>query len=447
MPERRIDSKTITIFWVPLLLTWFMMSIEGPLVSAIIARLGDMKFNLAAYGVAVSIGFIVEAPIVMILSAVVALAKGRESFSKLRKFLFTLNIGITLAMLFILIPPVFRFISRSLLHLPIEIEHLTYIATALMLPWGPAIGYRRLYQGILISNNQTRKVTYGTLFRLGGMAFSAFSLAAFTNLPGAFVGTASLSAGVVLEAIATRMMASGAREKIMSVTNEASSLRYSFIARFYYPLVLTSLIHMGVRPAVVFFLGQAPHAIESLAVFPVINSFVFIFSCVGVSILEADLALMGEKNQNYPVLRRYSYMLTLICSLIFAAVAFTPLSGVWFQTVSGLSDELTVFAILPVMLMLFIPPSAIIMSLQRAVMMKIKETKPIQNATIIEAIGVILPLYIMIYYFGVTGIVAASIAMVAGRIAANSYLFHRQRKAEREGRFGPFLTETPQDKL
>ena len=44
--------RRILTFWLPLLATWQMMSIEGPFLAAIIARLPDVKYNLAAYGVA-----------------------------------------------------------------------------------------------------------------------------------------------------------------------------------------------------------------------------------------------------------------------------------------------------------------------------------------------------------------------------------------------------------
>ena len=62
------------------------MSIEGPFLSAIIARMVDPKFNLAAYGVAFSFALIVEAPVIMLMSASTALVKDYHSFKKLRNF-------------------------------------------------------------------------------------------------------------------------------------------------------------------------------------------------------------------------------------------------------------------------------------------------------------------------------------------------------------------------
>ena len=49
--------------------TWLMMSLEGPFLAAVIARLAEPKHNLAAYGVAFALAILVEAPVIMMMSA------------------------------------------------------------------------------------------------------------------------------------------------------------------------------------------------------------------------------------------------------------------------------------------------------------------------------------------------------------------------------------------
>jgi hypothetical protein len=102
-----LTYRKIFIFWVPLAATWLMMATEGPFLAAIIARLADPKYNLAAYGVAYSFGVLIEAPIIMIMSASTALVRDRDSYLKLRNFTFTLNGICTLIMIFFVLPPVF----------------------------------------------------------------------------------------------------------------------------------------------------------------------------------------------------------------------------------------------------------------------------------------------------------------------------------------------------
>ena len=138
MPQ--ISYKKIFRFWVPLAATWLMMSLEGPFLAAVIARLAQPKYNLAAYGIAFSFALIVEAPIIMILSASVALVAGNDSLCKLRRFTYALNSIITAGMVVCLIPPVFYFIAQDLIGLPRDIVRVTYVTCFILLPWPSAIG-------------------------------------------------------------------------------------------------------------------------------------------------------------------------------------------------------------------------------------------------------------------------------------------------------------------
>ena len=64
-------------------------------------------------------------------------------------------------------PPVFRFVTGALMGLPPEVARLVHVATAILIPWPAAIGYRRFYQGILVRHGLTRRVAYGTVRAAG----------------------------------------------------------------------------------------------------------------------------------------------------------------------------------------------------------------------------------------------------------------------------------------
>ena len=96
---RRGPSLTFVLwFWLPLAATWLMMSVEGPYVAAIIARMPEAAFNLAAYGVAFSLAWLVESPIMMLLTAANSLVSDRPSFLALRRFTYRLNAIVTAVM-------------------------------------------------------------------------------------------------------------------------------------------------------------------------------------------------------------------------------------------------------------------------------------------------------------------------------------------------------------
>ena len=407
-----------------------MMSVEGPLLAAIIARLTDPKFNLAAYGVAFSFALIVEAPVIMMLSASTALVKDWASFLKLRNFTFILNGVLTLLLLVLIIPSIFYFITKTLIGLPQNVADLTHLAMIVLIPWPGAIGYRRFYQGILIRNNLTRRVAYGTIIRLFTVLTTSFSLFLIGDLPGVVVGAAALSSGVLLEGIASRFMVHSVLKKLKTYPseNDTELLSYMSIAKFYYPLALTPMIALGIHPIITFFMGQSKFSLESLAVFPVINSLVFIFRALGLSFQEVAISLMGEKGEGYIPLRTFTIILGISVVVTLSLIAFTPLSPLWFSKVSGLSKELTQFAKFPTQVFSIMPGLTVLLSFQRALLVYYRKTPPVTWATIIEFGGIIVILFVTLKYFDVTGVLAAVSALVIGRIAANIYLFLMDRK-------------------
>lgn len=409
----------------PLAATWLMMAAEGPFLAAVIARMIEPKINLAAYGVAYSLAIIVEAPIIMIMSATTALYKNKDSFLKLRNFTYSANALITLFMLILVIPPVFFYFAESIIGLPHNVAELTHAATIVFLPWPAAIGYRRLYQGILIKNDKTKKVAYGTIVRLITMAVVAVILYFLDIFDGVVVGAAALSLGVVAEAIASKIMCRTIIKEIKAredIYEGQEPLTYKGIYKFYYPLALTSIISLAVHPMVTFFMGNARMSIESLAVLPVINSLVFVFRSVGLSYQEVTIALMGENFLQYKKLRNFAVLLGAITVIILYTIAFTPLAEIWFHKISGLSIELTEFAILPLQIIALMPALTVVINFQRAVLIYAKSTSPLSIATTIEVIGIILVLFLTIKVFDFVGVIAAVLGFVFGRISANLYI-------------------------
>lgn len=401
-----------------------MMAFEGPFLAAIIARLPDPKFNLAAHGVAVAFAILVEAPVIMLMSASTALVEDEDSFRKLRRFSYTLNALVTGGMILLVVPPVFSIVAQTLIGLTDEVARLTHGALLLLLPWPGAIGYRRFFQGLLIREGKTRLVAYGTVLRLTTMTGTAIVLFGVQALPGAYVGAAALSVGVCAEALASRLMARRTVRDILSTrgTGEREPLDYRRILEFYYPLALTSVIGLMVPPMLTFFMGRARAPVESLAVFPVVNSLAFVFRAFGLSYLEVAIALLGRKHEHAKELGRFALGLGLAASVALAFIAFTPLATIWFETVSGLTPDLAGFAILPTQIFVLMPALSVLLSFQRAVLVRGNFNRPITWATVLEVVAIALLFVGLSTGFEMTGVTAAVIAFTGGRLAGNGYL-------------------------
>jgi hypothetical protein len=424
MSDATLTQGRIFRFWLPLAATWLMMAVEGPFLAAMIARLAEPVYNLAAYGVAFSLALVVEAPVIMLMSAATALARNRLSYIRLRTFTHALNGTVTVVMGFMLLPAVFDAIAEGLIGLPIEVASRTHIALLILLPWPAAIGYRRLYQGVLIRHGLTRRVAYGTVVRLVAMFGTAFLLTLPAGLEGAWVGAAALSAGVISEAVVSRLMVGGTLRQLMATAGEATGAASSWVAltRFYYPLALTTLLSLGIHPVVTFFVGNSRMSLESLAVLPVIGSLVFIFRSFGLAYQEVVIALIGDEHEGYRALRRFAILLGTGVAVCLSLIAWTPLAGIWFRGVSGLTGELAVFALTPTRILSIIPGLTAILSFQRAVMVVRGTTNGITWATIIEVVGTVVILWISISFFDAIGAIAAATALLIGRIGANVYL-------------------------
>lgn len=418
--------------WMPLEAAWLLMAAEGPFVAAVLARLAEPTLNLAAFGVAFAFAMLFESPIILIMSASTALVEDRDSYLKLQRFTFALNAIITLALALFLLEPVFHGVTGALMGLPSGVVDLAHPACALLLPWPSAIGYRRFYQGILVRNNLTRRVAYGTSIRLSAMGGVALLLALGTPLPGALVGTAALSAGVVMEALASRYWARETVRKLLGTENvRREPLTYAAIRRFYLPLALTSILSLGVNPLVSFFLGRSRMPLESLAVMPVVNSLVFVFNTAGLTYQEVAITLAGAGAETHRHLKRFALILAGSTSGALFLLALSPLLGLWLVHVAGLTRDLAAFAVLPVTLMTLQPALTVALGFQRALLVTVRTTRPISWATGIEVAGIALVLLLLTQGAGWVGAVAAACAVVVGRALAALYLVPKtlRRKA------------------
>ena len=425
MTRPELTYKRIFSFWIPLAGTWLMMAVEGPFLAALIARLPAPTENLAAFGVAFAFGIIIESPVIMLMSASTALVEDRRSYLALRRFAYGLSAILTAVQLLVLVPPVFDRIALGLLDLPAPVARLTYVGLALLLPWTPAIGYRRFRQGLLIRYNLTQWVAYGTIIRLTTMSLTAFVVSRLPSIEGVYVATAALSGGVVAEALASRVMTRPVVRQLLEEDSPGGSnggLTLGDILSFYTPLALTSLLAMAVQPLVTFFMGQSRAALESLAVLPVIHGLTFLFRSLGLSYQEVGIALLGERGQHYERLRNFAVGLALGAAACLAVIAFSDLGTLWFHRVSGLSPELTRFALVPTKILAILPALSVWLSFQRSVLVHARFTAPITWATMVEVSGVALVLMLAIHGLGLIGAIAASAAIVVGRVAGTLVL-------------------------
>lgn len=428
-----LTAGRVARFWLPLEATWLMMAAEGPFVAAIIARLADPKENLAAFAVATALAWIVESPIIMMLSASNALVRDGVAYRKLRKFSTVLNIAVTAVMAALIAPPVFDLIARGLMGLSPDVAGLAGRSMIFLLLWPGAIGFRRFYQGILISHGRPQAVTWGTVIRLAAMAATGLTLALVFRLPGASVGAGALGIGVIAEAAASWFMARPTVRRLRRQPDAdcdfGRGLTQASVLRFYVPLALTSVMSFFINPLTTFFLARGRMPLESLAVLPVVTGLAFVFRTVGIAMQEVVIALAGEGQSNLRLLARFTLRTGAAATALFGLFVFTPLATVWYGTVSGLSPELTAFALLPGALLVLLPLLESVLSYERGVLVRSHKTTPISVAVGVQLAVTCAIFALLLLVLKMVGAVAVGPALTAGYASGVAVLLvHKTRK-------------------
>lgn len=417
-----LTGARIFRMWVPMAATWIMMSVEGLLVAAVVARLAEPTVNLAAYGVAFGFALIIEAPIIMILSASTALCRDRDAFYALRRFARRLNLGLTLLVVAVVVSPLYPYVAETWMRLSPEVCHLSRISLLVLLPWPAAIGYRRFYQGVMIRHGHTRRVAYGTTLRLVGMAVTAYLLRD-SPLPGAVVGAAALSVAVVLEAAATRLMAVDCVRVVLRETRVGEPLTQRGIFRFYWPLLVSSVIALALHPLVNLFLGHSRLPLESLATYPVVTALSFVFRSMGLSYQEVAIALMDGSRQRFHALLRFAVWVGLGAAAAQGLIAFTPLAARWFGTVGALTPDLVDLSVPALRILAAMPVLSVLLAFCRALLVWCAETRAITWAGAIEMLAAVGILYLLIWPANQVGVFAASWAILVARLVDLAALY------------------------
>ncbi|HJS29588.1 MAG TPA: hypothetical protein VJ768_08195 [Anaerolineales bacterium] len=409
------------------------MGLELPAVSAVIARLDDPEINLAAYGgVVFALALLVEAPIIMMLAASTALSKNRDAYWKLYRFMMVLAGTLTVVHLLIAFTPLYYVVVERLIGAPEPVVEAARPGLMIMLPWTWFIAYRRFNQGALIRFGHSNAVGIGTIIRLSVTMTTLTIGLVSERFPGIVIGPAAVIAGVVSEAIyAGLRIRPVLRNEIPEMPAGSEPLTYRAIADFYIPLALTSLIFLIAQPILSASMSRMPLAIPSLAVWGVLSGLVFLFRSAGIAFLEVVVALLDEPGSSGPILR-FSWVLAGAITLGMALIAFTPLSGLWFGAISGLSPDLVEFGKIGLILALLWPLTNVFQSLFQGAILYSRKTRAVTEAVVIFLTTATAVNIAGVRIGEVPGIYIGVCAVVLGSIVQTLWLFHRARPTLRQ---------------
>lgn len=409
---------------------WLMMAAEQPAQSAVIARMADAEANLAAFGVVFAIALMIESPIIQMLAAATSLTGGRDNYRLLLRFMRVMAVSLTAIHLVIGLTPVYPFLVERVLGVPHDVAELSKWPFVIMAPFAAAVGYRRLWQGSLIRHGKTWVVPVTMLTRLvatGGMLTWGYIT---RPMNGALLASTSLVVAVVTAAVAAGVLN---RVLVLPYLPESDpaedTLGYRTLLRFYVPLAMTSVVFLMARPLATFGIARAELARESLAVWPVLNGFLFIFNSIALSYQEAAIAVLQQSPQSRPRLRRVTWVIAIGLAALLLAAGLTRLGEWWFADVSGLSERLLPLTRAPVLILAVVPALAAMKAWYRAQYVSSRRTPVLAQSVILYTIVLFTVLWSGSAFLPIVGTVLASLALAIAQSTENVYLLARRPSA------------------
>jgi hypothetical protein len=376
LPSSVSTQRQILLFWAPLAASWLLMCAEVPVLQAAIARLTDMETQLAAFGIVTSLEIAIESPVIMLLATSTALSTSRRNYLALRRFMIWTIALATLVALLVAFTPLYDLVVRTLMGIPANIANAARPGMGIMTLWTAMIGIRRFYQGVMIRHGQTRSIGYGTIVRLASSGGTGILLALLTRLPGVYVGSIGLMAGVSMEALFVAFAVRSTVHRIMSGTADESdkTLTVRDVFHFHAPLAATSLLTLFAQPVIGAALARMPDPEATLAAWPVIWGILSIFRSPAYALPEAVIALSNEHRLKNAV-RMFCIRTGIVSSLAMLIMVVTPLSGVYLRNVAGLPDNLSSYVIPGIALGLALPYINSIHSWLRGLLVAAHSTK------------------------------------------------------------------------
>ncbi len=416
MVPKKLNQRYIFAFWYPLALSWLMMSIADPVVSAGITRLPQPELELAAFGVAQPIAILMESPIIYMLGTGVALVRNRAMYHLVWRFMLHLSILMTVVSAVLFFTPAYHVMTRILLGLTEDVSAAARPAMQLLLLWPAAIGLRRFLQGVLIRHGYTRHITMGTVCRLATLSATMAVGVWIGGIPGAVLGGLAMVLSVIVEALVIAWWARPIVRTHIFTKKEApdqsdADMTYSGLWRFYLPLAATDVMRVISRPLVVAGIARSAMSATSLSAFPVAFGLGMFFSSPMRACHEVVIALFQDE-RSYRALRRFVVISGAVLSLVMGLLVFTPLDRFYFTLLLGVPAEIKPLATLGAQFMVPFTFLLAWQNLYRGRLMKRHETRFIQYGMVVNLVSMLLALTIGVSVGLASGVVVGAASVV-----------------------------------
>lgn len=426
-----ITPKTVVGTWLPLALSWIIMTSELVIAAAFVARMASPELNLAAWGIVFAISVTIQATAQTLLPTGAALASDAAAYARLRKYAMRLLLALTGVQLLVAVTPLYDVVMRGI-GAQQEIVDIARLGVLLMVPYAFGTGFRRFQQGVLIRYGDARVVVWGSALRILCLTL-VLTLSALTGaVSGVVAASGAVIVGVLAEALFTQVKVVPVLAGPLQRQSVGAAMTFGRFARFVWPLMVMTVLTMLVQSFVSVALARLPLSLESLAVWPVLWGFLMLWQSPGMAFTEVVISLVRRPGAT-ALLRRFALWSAAAFTLTLLAVAATPLARVWFMTVSGLQPELAELAGHALWFGALLPGLRILISWFQGVIMYSEQTRSIMESILIFLAVGVAGLYLGGTFTRVAGIYVGIVAFSLAFVAQAVWLRHRSRPLLRAG--------------
>lgn len=400
------------------------MTLEPLIINTALSHAPNAELMLAAYNVMFGISLVVEAPVIMLVSASTALSKNQQAFGRLFRFMLILSSGAVATGFLVSLTPLYDWLVVDAMRIPPAVAEAARPALVIMSVWSLPVAWRRTLQGVLIAHDRTPVVTLATGVRL--VALTAALLIGIRLMPHRVLEVSALAmqASVLAESLVVTPPAFRLVRSMPSGSGE-SPLSWKWLISFYQPLAIMMILRQVSRPILSAGIASASSPEASLAAWSVTWSLVVLPFGVTMGLEQVAIA-KGITPDALRRVRRFVWAIGLALGGGLALVAFTPLVDPVLATLFAPSPEIKPLVVTALRWTALLPLLQSLQAMLRGIAIGDGRTPDVRSAVLVSLIGTTL-----IAVFGprvsfCTGVVIGSVGTMVAALAEVSWLAWRE---------------------
>lgn len=420
--------RHLLLFFIPLALSSSLMTLEPLIINTALARAPRAELTLAAYDVMFGISLVIEAPVIMLVSASTALSRSKAAFRRLARFSVVMGVGVVTVGFLVALTPLYGWLVRDLMDIPPAVAEVARPALIIMSIWSLPIAWRRFLQGVLISHDRTVVVTLATVVRLTGLVVVLVIGGRLMPDRMLVVGAIAMQVSVIAEAIfVTPPALAVMREMPEDDPDDGCSISWRALFSFYQPLATMTILRQVGRPMVSAGIAAAQLPQLSLAAWSVILSLVLLPFGATMGLEQVAIA-KGRTPEGLKRVRRFVWGVGLALAGGLALVVFTPLVDLLLDGLFALSPELKPLVVMGLRLMVVMPLLQSLQALLRGVAIERNRTRDIRTAMVLALAGVALVVLVGPRVSFCIGVTIGAAANLVAAVAEVGWLAWRDRR-------------------